>query len=118
MRRARVWLRALLLEMVFSDNLVSRALTALSGMCKKMNLCKGLLMHSHNSECVLVGGRGWALCTLHCFGHDNNCSPDFCLAAKNRLQQEPQGTVDSNNMEGDDEDDSSLAPLPASNVRA
>ena len=45
---------------------------------------------------------------LHCFGHHNNCSPDFCLAAKNRLQQEPQGTVDSYNVEDDDEDDSSL----------
>ena len=42
---------------------------------------------------------------LHCFGHHNHCSPDFCLAAKNRLQQKPQGT---NNVEDDDEDDSSL----------
>ena len=45
---------------------------------------------------------------LHCFGHHNRCSPDFCLAAKNRLQQEPQGTVNSNNVEDDDKDDSNF----------
>ena len=45
---------------------------------------------------------------LHCFGHHNCSSPDFCLAAKNRLQQESQGTVNSNNVEDDDKDDSNF----------